>query len=147
MASYLPRLGLEEVSGKENAVKTLKMCTAELIGTLFLVLIGCGSCLGGKPDDPTDVVRIGLAFGIAVATMAQAIGHVSGCHINPAVTAGLFFGRKIGLIRSIFYVIAQCIGAIVGAGLLKVSVYFLAVFILWRVAMTEHVNIKAGFLS
>ena len=52
--------------------------------------------------------------------MAQSIGHISGCHINPAVTAGLLVGRKIGLIKAAFYIVAQCLGAVIGAGLLKV---------------------------
>ena len=66
------------------------------------------------------MVRISLAFGLTVATMAQSIGHISGCHINPAVTAGLIVGRKIGIISGILYVVVQCVGAIVGAGILKV---------------------------
>jgi hypothetical protein len=116
MSSVVPYVGVEEVSGKTNIIKTLKACTAEFIGTLFLVLVGCGSCLGSEAN----FVRIALAFGVTVATMAQSIGHVSGCHINPAVTAGLFFGRKIGLIRGLFYIVVQCLGAVVGGGLLCV---------------------------
>ena len=52
--------------------------------------------------------------------MAQSIGHVSGCHINPAVTAGLLVGRKIGLLRALFYIVFQCLGGVIGAGLLLV---------------------------
>ena len=65
-------------------------------------------------------IRIALAFGVTVATMAQSIGHVSGCHINPAVTAGLLVGRKIGLLRALFYIVFQCLGGVLGAGLLLV---------------------------
>ena len=65
--------------------------------------------------------RIAFAFGVTVATMAQSIGHISGCHINPAVTCGLLFGRKIGLINAFLYIIAQCVGGILGGGLLFVS--------------------------
>ncbi len=79
--------------------------------------MGCGSCLNNEDDD---LVRIALAFGLAVATMAQSIGHVSGCHINPAVTAGLLFGRKIGAAKAGLYVVVQCVGAVVGAALLWV---------------------------
>ena len=68
-----------------------------------------------------DYVRIALCFGVTVATMAQSIGHISGCHINPAVTAGLLVGRKIGLIKAILYIVSQCIGAVIGTGLLLVS--------------------------
>jgi len=112
---YLPKIGLEDFSGK--ALKnTLAACAAELIGTMFLNLVGCGSALnhGG------DFVRIALCFGVTVATMAQSIGHISGCHINPAVTAGLLVGRKIGLIKALLYIVSQCIGAVIGTGLLKV---------------------------
>ena len=68
-----------------------------------------------------DFVRIALCFGVTVATMAQSIGHISGCHINPAVTAGLLVGRKIGLIKAILYIVSQCVGAVIGTGLLSVS--------------------------
>ena len=114
MADMLPYIGVDEAKA---VVPLLKSLIAELIGTLFLVLVGCGSCMGGNADD---YVRIALAFGVTVATMAQAIGHVSGCHINPAVTAGLFVGRKIGLIKALLYIVAQCVGATVGSGLLMV---------------------------
>jgi len=112
---YLPKLGLEDFKGA-GLKKTLRSCAAEAIGTLFLVLIGCGACLNHEKD----FVRIALAFGVTVATMAQSIGHVSGCHINPAVTAGLLVGQKIGLVKALLYVVSQCLGAILGAGLLKV---------------------------
>ena len=59
-----------------------------------------------------------MCFGVTVATIAQSIGHVSGCHINPAVTFGLLFGQKIGLVKSILYILSQCIGAVIGAALL-----------------------------
>merc|ERR1719282_1946011 len=84
---------------------------------MFLVLVGCGSCFGAEGD--AGYVRIALCFGVTVATIAQSIGHISGCHINPAVTLGLFFGGKIGLINSILYIVAQLIGGLIGAGLLK----------------------------
>merc|ERR1711990_1398015 len=67
-----------------------------------------------------DVVRIALAFGLTVATMAQSIGHISGCHINPGVTAGLMAGGKTGLVTGVLYIIVQSLGAIVGAALLLV---------------------------
>ena len=71
-----------------------------------------------------DYVRIAMCFGVTVATMAQSIGHISGCHINPAVTAGLLIGRKIGLIKAILYIVSQCIGAVIGTGLLFVRNLF-----------------------
>lgn len=102
----------------ENEVKNIKIVQsllAEMLGTMFLVLVGCGSCYDAKGD----FVRIALAFGVTVATIAQSIGHVSGCHINPAVTVGLFVGGKIGLVKGVLYIVVQCIGSLIGAGLLK----------------------------
>jgi len=110
----------------ENEVTTVKVVQhliAEMLGTMFLVLVGCGSCyknhdVNGDGTEDGDFVRIALAFGVTVATIAQSIGHVSGCHINPAVTAGLITGGKIGLVKGLLYIIMQCIGALIGAGLL-----------------------------
>jgi aquaporin related protein len=116
-ASFLPYVGLGELQEKFGLVKSL---LAEFLGVMFLVLIGCGSCLGGAAD----FVRISLAFGVTVATLAQGIGHISGCHINPAVTSGLFFGRKIGLIKGVLYILAQCLGGVVGSALLQVKIFY-----------------------
>lgn len=115
--AVLPYLGLDEINGK--LIDVAKAVTAEFLGTMFLVLVGCGSCMGGQEQD---YVRIAFAFGVTVATIAQSIGHISGCHINPAVTFGLVFGRKIGIIKAILYIIFQCVGALIGAGLLMLLV-------------------------
>ncbi|XP_023220723.1 aquaporin AQPAe.a-like [Centruroides sculpturatus] len=97
-----------------------KALLAEYIGTALLVLIGCGSCIGDWTRDykPT-VVQIALAFGLAVGCIVHAIGHVSGGHINPAVTMAMMLTGKCSVIRSVFYIICQCLGAVTGAGLLK----------------------------
>merc|ERR1712110_1354092 len=116
MAFAIPYVGLDEV----KTIKLVNSLVAEILGTMFLVLVGCGSCMIHETgENGTDVVRIALAFGVTVATIAQSIGHVSGCHINPAVTAGLITGGKIGLVKGFLYIIMQCIGALIGAGLLK----------------------------
>jgi len=122
MSAVMPYIGLEEISS--NKVGTAKALVAELLGTLILVFVGVGSCLGGDApvDHQAQYVRIALCFGVTVATVAQTIGHVSGCHINPAVTAGLITGAKIGLIKGLLYMVAQSIGAILGAGILRVLV-------------------------
>lgn len=94
---------------------------AEGIGTMFLVFLGCGSCIGKHWAEfaPTQV-HISLCFGLAVATVVWCIGHVSGGHVNPAVTVGLLATRKISLVRGIVFVAAQLVGAIAGSGLLRV---------------------------
>jgi len=114
--NWLPTLGLKEVKDKRIIFKLL----AEMIGTMVLVFFSCGSAENdaGMANNGANIVRFSLTFGFTVATMAQCIGHVSGCHINPAVTLGLFVGRKIGLIASVLYIIFQCIGALIGAALL-----------------------------
>ena len=94
---------------------------AEFLGTLVLVFIGCGACVGGAwADLPTPtILSIALAFGLSVATMIWSFGHVSGGHINPAVTFGFLVARRITLVRATLYIISQCAGAIVGCGILK----------------------------
>ena len=115
-AAWKPYIGVEETKQMPQTVFKL---IAELIGTMFLVLVGCGSCFSNAADD-AGYVRIALCFGVTVATIAQSIGHISGCHINPAVTLGLFFGGKIGLINSLLYIVVQSICGLIGAALLKV---------------------------
>ena len=117
--AWMPYVGVDEAKKFPDILFKL---VAEMIGTMFLVLVGCGSCFGDHSASPdAGYVRIALCFGVTVATIAQSIGHISGCHINPAVTLGLFFGGKIGLINSILYIVAQLIGGLIGAGLLKVT--------------------------
>jgi aquaporin Z len=105
-----------------------KRCIAEAIGTFWLVFGGCGSAVlaaafAGKVDGSTVNLGIGfvgvsLAFGLTVLTMAYAIGHISGCHLNPAVTAGLVAGGRFKASEAGAYIISQVIGAIAGAGVL-----------------------------
>merc|ERR1712179_148931 len=85
---------------------------------MVLVFVGCGSCTATDAH-PAKVVDIAFAFGIAVATMAQAVGHVSGCHINPAVTCGMLVARHISVVKALLYIIVQCLGGVVGAAILK----------------------------
>jgi len=97
---------------------------AEFVGTFWLVLGGCGSAVLAAtfPNVGIGLVGVSLAFGLTVLTMAYGIGHISGCHLNPAVTVGLLVGGRFRSSDTIPYIIAQVIGAIVAAALL----YFIA---------------------
>ncbi len=97
-----------------------KRAFAEFIGTFWLVLGGCGSAVlaAAFPGLGIGFVGVALAFGLTVLTMAYAIGHISGCHLNPAVSFGLWAGRRFPGSELLPYIIAQVIGAIVAAGLL-----------------------------
>src|ERR1041385_9381195 len=90
---------------------------AEFVGTFWLVLGGCGRAVlaAGFPNVGTGLLGVALAFGLTVLTMAYALGHVSGCHLNPAVTCGLVVGGRFRAVDAVPYVIAQVVGAIAGA--------------------------------
>ena len=97
-----------------------KRCTAEFIGTFWLVLGGCGSAVlaAGFPELGIGFAGVALAFGLTVLTMAYAVGHISGGHFNPAVTVGLAAGGRFPVRDIVPYVVAQVIGAIVAAAVL-----------------------------
>jgi len=99
-----------------------KRLTAEFIGTLWLVLGGCGSAVlaAAFPSLGIGFVGVSLAFGLTVLTMAYAIGHVSGCHLNPAVSIGLCTGGRFPANELLPYIIAQVLGGVAGAGILYV---------------------------
>jgi aquaporin Z len=93
---------------------------AEFIGTFWLVLGGAGSAVmaAAFPGVGIGLLGISVAFGLTVLTMAFAIGHISGCHLNPAVSVGLWAGRRFPASELVPYVVAQVLGAIAGAGVL-----------------------------
>jgi aquaporin Z len=110
----------------------LNRCVAEFIGTFWLVFGGCGSAvlaavvgseIAGTPFNVgIGLVGVSLAFGLTVLTMAYAIGHISGCHLNPAVTVGLVAGGRFEAAEAVPYIVAQVAGGLIGAGVL----YFIA---------------------
>jgi aquaporin Z len=95
---------------------------AEAIGTFWLVFGGCGSAVlaAGFPKVGIGLLGVSLAFGLTVLTMAYAIGHISGCHLNPAVSVGLVVGKRFPASELPAYIAAQVIGGIAGAGVLYV---------------------------
>lgn len=95
---------------------------AEFVGTFWLVFGGCGSAVlaAAFPALGIGFMGVALAFGLTVLTMAYAIGHVSGCHLNPAVSFGLWAGKRFPASELLPYIIAQVLGAIAGAGVLYV---------------------------
>jgi aquaporin Z len=96
---------------------------AEFIGTFWLVLGGCGAAvIAASNPSGIGVVGVSLAFGLTVLTMAYAIGHISGCHLNPAVSLGLAAGGRFGWNEVVPYAIAQVLGAIAAAALLYLIV-------------------------
>jgi aquaporin Z len=100
----------------------MKKYLAEFIGTFSLVLFGCGSAViaGNAAVGPSGIGLLGIsiAFGFAVVAMAYAIGGISGCHINPAVTIGFFTAGKMKAKEAISYIVSQCLGGIAGAAVL-----------------------------
>jgi aquaporin Z len=101
-----------------------KKLGAEFIGTFWLVLGGCGSAVlaAGFPDVGIGLLGVSLAFGLTVLTMAFAIGHISGCHLNPAVSIGLWAGGRFKTGELLPYIVIQVLGAVAAAGVL----YFIA---------------------
>ena len=100
----------------------MKKYVAEFIGTFSLVLFGCGAAviagITGTGPSGVGLLGISIAFGFAVVAMAYAIGGISGCHINPAVTIGVLTAGKMQVKDAVFYIIAQCLGGILGAAVL-----------------------------
>jgi aquaporin Z len=118
--------------------KKMKRYGAEFFGTFWLVLGGCGSAVlaAAFPDLGIGLLGVALAFGLTVLTMAFAIGHISGCHLNPAVSFGLWAGGRFDARDLVPYIIAQVLGAVVAGGVL----YLIA-------AGKPGFDVTAGFAS
>lgn len=105
----------------------MKKYFAEMIGTMVLVLMGCGSAVfsGGVAQTVgagTGTLGVAMAFGLAVVAMAYTIGNISGCHINPAITLGMWLSRRIGSRDAMFYMLFQVVGAVLGSLILALLV-------------------------
>jgi len=132
--------------------------TAEFLGTLVLVLMGCGSAVIAGANGTTGVGLLGIsfAFGLSVIAMAYAIGHISGCHINPAISIGMVVAGRMKITEALYYIVAQILGAIAGACILLHIAsgkpeYSLAVNGLGQngfdALSPQHYSLHAGFLA
>jgi aquaporin Z len=119
LAAALATLAPRQLVYKEQYMKKYG---AEFLGTFWLVLGGCGSAVlaAAFPQVGIGLLGVSLAFGLTVLTMAFAIGHISGCHLNPAVSLGLWAGGRFPAKQLLPYMLAQVAGAIAGAGILYV---------------------------
>ena len=116
----------------------MRKYAAEMFGTFWLVLGGCGSAVlaAGFPDVGIGLLGVSLAFGLTVLTMAFAIGHISGCHLNPAVSIGLWAGGRFEAKQLLPYMISQVLGGVIAGGVLFVIA-----------SGKEGFDVAAGFAS
>jgi aquaporin Z len=136
---------------------TFSKPAAEFFGTLALILIGCSSIVIAGANGATGVGLLGIsfAFGLTVVALAYAIGHISGCHLNPAISIGMVVAGRMKAKEAVMYIIAQILGAIAGAGILLLIAsgkegYSLAVNGLgqngYGALSPGHYNLQAGFI-
>lgn len=119
-----PWKGMKNFVGLEEVTKLdfLLMLFAEILGTFLLVLIGCASCIPWIMLAPPNVLHIAFTFGLVVASLAQVLGPISGCHVNPAVSFGLLVSGNCSFLKAVSYVVCQCCGAIAGSAVLKLII-------------------------
>jgi aquaporin Z len=112
------RFVIQNMFGKEE--ERMKRYVAETFGTFWLVFGGCGSAVlsAAFPEVGIGLLGVSLAFGLTVLTMAYAIGHISGCHLNPAVSVGLWVGGRFPAGQLLPYIIAQVVGGVLAGGVL-----------------------------
>src|SRR5690606_20386578 len=127
-------------------VMNLKKYGAEFVGTFWLVLGGCGSAViaAGFPDVGIGLLGVALAFGLTVLTMAYAIGHISGCHLNPAVSVGLFAAGRFPASDLLPYIASQVLGGLAGAGVLYLIASGKPGFELGGFASNGYENLSPG---
>jgi len=96
----------------------MKKYLAEMVGTMVLVLMGCGSAVFLGCDAPAEILAVAFAFGLSVVGMAYCIGGISGCHINPAITLGVWLSKRMSGKDAAGYMVAQFVGALIGSAIL-----------------------------
>lgn len=122
----------------------MKKYLAEMVGTMVLVLMGCGSAVfNGGCGTPAQVLMVAVAFGLSVVAMAYTIGGISGCHINPAITLGCFLSGRMNGKDAGMYMLFQVIGAFIGSAV----IYLLVSFIDMNYATTTGANACAEGVS
>ncbi|SDD11382.1 aquaporin Z [Pedobacter soli] len=132
--------------------------SAEFLGTLVLVLMGCGSAViaGANGTAGVGLLGISFAFGLSVVAMAYAIGHISGCHINPAISIGMVVTGRMNASEAVYYIVAQILGGIAGAAILMLIAsgkpeYSLAANGLgqngYEAFSPQHYNLQAGLIA
>ncbi|MBB5637985.1 aquaporin Z [Pedobacter cryoconitis] len=135
---------------------TFSKFSAEFFGTLVLVLMGCGSAViaGDNGTSGVGLLGISFAFGLSVVAMAYAIGHISGCHINPAISIGMVIAGRMKAGEAVIYIIAQVLGAIAGAGILYLIASGKDGYVFsglgqngYDAASPGHYNVISGFVA
>jgi aquaporin Z len=132
--------------------------SAEFLGTMILVFMGCGSAViaGANGETGVGLLGISFAFGLSVIAMAYAIGHISGCHINPAISIGMVIAGRMKAGEAAYYILAQILGAIAGAGILYIIAtgkggYELATIGLgqngYGDSSPQHYSLASGFIA
>lgn len=92
---------------------------AELVGMTFFIFLSIGAAIGNMNNThPDQEVKVSLAFGLAIATLAQSLGHISGAHLNPAVTLGMLASCQISVFKAVMYIVAQMLGSALASGIL-----------------------------
>ena len=109
---------LKELKDELGTFSFWKSVRCEFLITLIYVFIGCGSLTHIREPGSDTHLKVALTFGLAQATLMQCVGHISGAHMNPAITLAMLVTGKMGLARAVCYILAQCCGAIAGAGIL-----------------------------
>ncbi|XP_050303824.1 aquaporin AQPAe.a isoform X2 [Anthonomus grandis grandis] len=122
MGNFREVLGVSEISSSKVIDAVWKALLAEFLGNFLLNFFGCGSVIvmsSTPPGAQPNFLLVAITFGLVVFVCVQALGHVSGAHLNPAVTAGMLSVGNIKIIKGLMYIIVQCLGAIAGSATLK----------------------------